>query len=83
MDPELLKRIVESLSRLNDEIAKDRNLGPGYKIGHSLFSSIDDETKLDDAWFEYIVASQVNPTLEEYWFDQPETVKRWRDELIR
>jgi 5-methylcytosine-specific restriction protein B len=83
MDPELLKRIVESMSRLNEEIAKDRNLGPGYRIGHSFFSSIDDETKLDGGWFESIVESQVIPTLEEYWFDQPDKVKRWRDELIR
>lgn len=67
---------------MNDEIARDRNLGHGYKIGHSYFSAIDDDTKLDDEWFESIVESQIIPTLQEYWFDQPDKVKRWRDELI-
>lgn len=83
MDQDLLTRIVEGMGKLNAEIAKDRNLGPGYRIGHSFFSSIDDDTKLDNEWYEYIVESQILPTLEEYWFDQPAKVSEWRDRLIR
>ena len=83
MDADLLAKIVEKMGKLNAEIAKDRNLGAGYRIGHSFFSSIDDDVIIDYEWYESIIESQIIPTLEEYWFDQPEKVKKWQDELIR
>jgi hypothetical protein len=83
MEIGLVDRIVERMGKLNEAIAADKNLGPGYMIGHSYFSSIDDDTELGDEWYRKVVESQIAPTLSEYWFDQPDKVGKWRDELTR
>ncbi len=82
---ELTARIVDAMGSLNDEIAKDRNLGTGYLIGHSYFTALpgdDSEAEPDDDWYRSILKTQIIPTLEEYWFDQPGKVETWRKKLL-
>jgi hypothetical protein len=82
---ELIARIVESMTELNNEIAHDRNLGPGYAIGHSYFTSVsgdDDDADVDEPWYRSIIETQIMPTLEEYWFDRHEKVEQWRKMLL-
>lgn len=84
--------ICERFGRLNDAIAEDSsNLGPGYCIGHSFFSSppslegVSDEQlrqELQSRWYREVIESEICPLLEEYWFDAHETAAKWRDELL-
>ena len=79
---EMIQRIVESFRKLNDEIASDRSLGPGYQIGHSFFTALGENQAPDQAWFESIVRQEILPLLEEYWFDKPDRVLKWTSRLI-
>jgi hypothetical protein len=78
----VLARIDESMRKLNTAIADDRNLGPDYRIGHSYFSSLGEDTLADAVWFEGIIRGEIIPLLEEYWFDEPAKVQEWKAKLI-
>ncbi|MBV9214964.1 MAG: EVE domain-containing protein, partial [Acidobacteria bacterium] len=66
---ELADRIVNGMVALNADIASDdKNLGAGFCIGHSYFCPPDDVTP-DEAWFQQVIASEIQPLLEEYWLD--------------
>ena len=68
------QKISHTFTDLNEQIAKDRNLGEGYLIGHSYFIS---EQRIDDVenWFETILEYEIAPLLREYWFDDPGRVE--------
>ena len=68
------------MSRLNNAIAEDSELGLGFRIGHSYFVPGKDD-KPDDAWYQRVVDTQIAPLLEEYWFDSSEKVKAEIDRL--
>lgn len=80
VDPVLVDRIDRNLSALNDRIREDKDLGPGFQIGHSYFVP---EESADEQWYLGIVDTQIAPLLREYWFDRPEEVKRRVEELRR
>ena len=66
----LVDRITQKMALINDKIASDKaNLGPGYCIGHSYFSSIQPGTVLNEAWYRQVITSEIAPLLREYWFD--------------
>ncbi len=73
VDPELLERIVQRMSALNDAIRNDKDLGPGFEIGHSYFVP-DEPADADDQWYLNVVNTQIEPLLREYWFDRPDHV---------
>lgn len=72
IDGTLRGRIESRLGELNETIAKDASLGPGYAVGHSYFCQ--DRDVYDDAWFERILRYEIEPLLREYWFDAPAKV---------
>jgi 5-methylcytosine-specific restriction protein B len=86
----LLQRIVE----LNREIADDPGLGRGFCIGHSYFC-FDEEAMCESksttppmkysfeiqAKLKAVIEYEILPLLEHYWFDAPETAKKWADRL--
>lgn len=79
----LIGRIVEKMTSLNEAIAADTaNLGPGFCIGHSFFTPVALSEVPDDQWYERVVGAEIVPLIEEYWFDQPDTAKRWREHLL-
>ena len=71
VDKDLVDRIVRNLSELNERIRDDKDLGPGFQIGHSYFVP---EESADEQWYLGIVDTQIAPLLREYWFDRPEQV---------
>ncbi len=74
-DPSLARRISDRIGKLNETISGDRELGPGFRIGHSYFvPRDDDDEEPSDAWYTHIVETQIAPLLREYWFDSPEDV---------
>ena len=74
VDESLVNRIDDSTSAINERIREDKDLGPGFRIGHSYFVPSGNEDSLDERWFRTIVDTQIEPLLHEYWFDRPETV---------
>lgn len=67
----LIDHICTSVSKVNDKIRMDENLGDGFQIGHSYFCTFrqdEDETE----WWSDIVSSELQPILEEIWFDNKE-----------
>jgi len=68
--------IVAKIQELNQAIAKDPSLGPGFCIGHSYFC--DSTPNLST-----IIKYEIIPTLQEYWFDTPDQVSYWQSELTR
>ena len=79
---ELVDRIRERVTALNEAIADDPNLGSGFCIGHSFFSSIPPSVTPDEAWFRRVVETEVAPLLEEYWFDNADLAKEWSERLL-
>ena len=75
-----ISHIRSVMEALNHEIAKDANLGNGYRIGHSFFTPV---VPVPDfrKWFHAIVRYEIMPLLEEYWIDDPKMVERFRSEL--
>jgi 5-methylcytosine-specific restriction protein B len=70
----LIQKIVTRLQGLNQEISADeKNLGPGYQIGHSYFCSAD-SVEASEEWYRRIVEFEVRPLLEEYWLDDQNKV---------
>ncbi len=78
---DLVARIRSKIRDLNAVIEKERDLGPGFLIGHSFFCPPDGQ-KPDDAWYREVIESEIQPLLEEY-FDSRENVERLVDELLK
>lgn len=61
-------------------IEKERDLGPGFRIGHSFFCP-PDGCAPNDAWYREIIDGEIQPLLEEY-FDSRERVEKLVAELL-
>ena len=81
-----LYKLVLEVQKLNKMIRGDESyegdgaLGVGFQIGHSYFCDIDanDTEELEDT-----VETEIVPLLNEYWFDRPDLVEKWKDNLER
>ncbi len=71
---ELLQRIQE----LNKEIALDKSLGRGFRIGHSYFCG---QTVCSEQWLRSVVDFDILPMLAEYWFDDQAKLSKWENIL--
>lgn len=67
--------LVDKIKAINIEIEK--SLGKGFKIGHSYFCKKD----LGEEQLKRIVKYDIIPLLEEYWFDEPEKIDKYRTTL--
>ena len=67
----LIDRVATRVSTLNTAIKEDRDLGPGFCVGHSYFCPPPGVIP-GDAWYESVVQDEIGPLLGEYWFDRPE-----------
>lgn len=81
----LAKHIADTVSRVNEKISKDMNLGAGFMIGHSYFCKPKDEkedTSFDEKiWYQEILDYEIHPLLDEIWFDNPDQVNSLIKEL--
>ena len=76
--PEALRlRVRERFNGLNQVVADDRDLGLGFRIGHSYFCEPHQGATADwDGWYREIVEYEIKPLLEEYWFDKPDEAEK-------
>ncbi len=83
MDLAAAANIELRLNQLNVIIAADNRLGKAFRIGHSYVTptqSLEGRSTRD--WFAEVVASELKPLLEEYWFDAPEEAERQAASLL-
>lgn len=78
---EELKNIQLRFAALNKAIADDPNLGSQFMLGHSFITPTAEIDSFTD-WFEAVVATEIRPTLDEYWFDNPEKARSLCQELL-
>lgn len=71
----LVDRIERNMAAVNEAVREDRDLGPGFEIGHSFFVPDDDTDSADDRWYDSIIETKIAPLLREYWFDRPPRVE--------
>ena len=79
-DNETFNALVEQIKKLNLEIKNDPVLGPGFRIGHSYFC-LDAPAACTTDWMCSVVEFDILPTLAEYWFDAPDKLHRWEENL--
>ena len=77
--PEMVGRIRERLQAVNEAITA--TLGAGYAVGHSFFTSGPASGESEEDWYSRVIAYDVGPLLDEYWFDDPEQAAKWRSQL--
>ncbi len=80
---DFLADIERKIVALNEQIAADRELGPQFRVGHSVVTPppgpvIHNPTE----WFRQVVETEIGPLLEEYWFDDTEKAKNAESELL-
>ena len=80
LDNETFNALVEQVKALNREITADASLGSGFRIGHSYFCLADPAVCTTD-WMRSVVEFDLLPTLAEYWFDAPDKLHRWEENL--
>jgi 5-methylcytosine-specific restriction protein B len=77
--PEMVARIRERMQAVNEAITA--TLGAGYAVGHSFFTSGPASGESEEDWYSRIIAYEVGPLLDEYWFDDVEQATKWRSLL--
>jgi len=66
VEKSLLEVIIDKLGNLNKKISEDqKDLGPGYQIGHSFFCPDDEQFSYDRQWYELVIRHEVEPLLKE------------------
>jgi 5-methylcytosine-specific restriction protein B len=74
-------KVIERMNKLNYLISEDnKNLGRGYCIGHSFFCTTNYEE--ESTWYENIITTEIEPLLNEYWFDDEQKVADRLKELL-
>jgi 5-methylcytosine-specific restriction enzyme B len=80
-DDGFIKEITEKMTELNMRIEKDKNLGKGFKIGHSYFCPQPGVVATKN-WFQDIITSEIEQLLKEYWFDNQNEVENAVKKLL-
>ncbi len=82
VDKDLIERININISMINKVIEDDtKNLGIGFKIGHSYFCPVPNGNEFGELWYQRIIDFEIAPLLREYWFDRPEEAERHIERL--
>ena len=79
----VVDKVIDRMMQLNKRIAEDqKNLGRGYCVGHSYLCPSDKHQVYDNAWYENVVRTEIEPLLEEYWFDDPDKARKRVEQLL-
>lgn len=81
-DDDTLYALIDVVIALNKAITEDPSLGSGFCVGHSYFcGQKDTEEEELLGWMTSVVDYDIIPMLEEYWFDEPDKIRLWRNRL--
>ena len=74
-------RVIDIIKKINEAIQDDKSLGSGFKIGHSYFCPNLEDRKGTKKDLLDIIRFEIIPLLEEYWYDNPDSIIQWKDAL--
>lgn len=74
-------KVLDIIKKINDAIENDKSLGSGFKIGHSYFCPNLKDRKGNKKDLEDIIRYEIIPLLEEYWYDDEDTLIQWENAL--
>jgi len=77
---DLYHKAIAAIIALNKRIREE--LGKGFEIGHSYFTP-EDPADINDEWVKNVIEYEIIPLIEEYWFDNDETLKDEKDKLYQ
>lgn len=81
LNTEYGKSLIKAVIDLNGEI--EDKLGKGFIIGHSYFCNLSiDENDITKGCLRDVIEYDIVPLLEEYWFDDTDMVKKWKETLF-
>ena len=91
LNSQKFERLINTIKEINEKIEKDPSLGSGFCIGHSFFCGLNEEKNNNDgssnvdieAKLESILKFEIIPLLQEYWFDDADTVKDEKEKLMK
>lgn len=69
-------KLIGCVQNLNELVEKE--FGKGFCIGHSYFCNLDEAT---EQALSGIIEYELIPLLREYWFDEPQNIEEWTDNL--
>lgn len=69
----LIEKIISGISKVNEIISKDQNLGYHFAIGHSYFCNFNDTP--NEYFYSRIIENEIEPLLREYWFDDNDKIE--------
>jgi 5-methylcytosine-specific restriction protein B len=78
----IVTHICSSVTRVNNIIKEDINLGSGFQIGHSYFCNSPNGID-EDIWWAEILEYEIEPLLSEIWFDDATKVSEMMQILTR
>ncbi|SKB84215.1 5-methylcytosine-specific restriction enzyme B [Lachnospiraceae bacterium] len=82
LNDDTLYALIDVVIALNTAIKEDPSLGVGFCIGHSYFCGQKPGVEEDlVGWMTAVVDYDIVPMLEEYWFDEPDKVRLWRNRM--
>jgi 5-methylcytosine-specific restriction protein B len=78
-----LEAVRQRFDALNASIRDDSTLGAEFMLGHS-FVTPPAEEHVDSyvSWFRAVVATEIAPTLKEYWFEDPSSAEAEVSRLV-
>lgn len=65
--------LLNKIFSLNKSIREDYRLGKGFEIGHAYFTNLSGIENFEK-WYQNIIKFEIKPLLEEYYFDNNETL---------
>jgi len=72
------------MTYLNQQISHDvKNLGEGYRIGHSFFCPDGQVSEYGEEWYKLIIKHEIEPLIREYWFDDVDKAQAAIDALLK
>lgn len=79
LNNEYFNKIIDKIKKLNIDIKEDSSLGEGFMIGHSYFCNLENPTNEE---IRNIIKFEIIPMLKEYWFDEENKVREYKDYLL-
>jgi len=78
-EPGFAAAVASRIEALNQSIAEEQNLGPGFMIGHSYFCG--NGASLTETAYEQAIRHEILPLLKEYWLDDKKRLEEWTSKL--
>ena len=82
---DVVDKVISRISELNRKIADEETsgLGKGFCIGHSYFCVPPVAGQSPAEWYRSIIAYEIAPLLDEYWWDDKTKAEDCKKELYR